>query len=134
VCVRFRRNDRVRYYYPDALVACGGLDPNSIWIDAPLVVVEVTSNRTECFDRREKLETCGTCRKPVDQDILAGREVGDADTSSRPDHFSCVGLCQVTKADATGLPCRAALIQGRRCREPARFADLGAKLSLAPGG
>ncbi len=55
--VRFRRNDRVRYYYPDALVACGELDPNSLWVEQPLVVVEVTSNRTARFDRREKLET-----------------------------------------------------------------------------
>lgn len=54
--VRFRRNDRLRYYYPDALVACGDLDPNSMWVEQPLVVVEVTSNRTERFDRREKLE------------------------------------------------------------------------------
>lgn len=43
------------YYYPDIIVACGGVPDNPYLEDAPCVVVEVTSPSTEATDRREKL-------------------------------------------------------------------------------
>jgi len=53
VKVRFR--DRV--YYPDVMVACGKAANVDLIVEAPTLVVEVTSPSTRGTDRREKLDT-----------------------------------------------------------------------------
>lgn len=45
-----------RIYYPDLLVACGRAAEVELIVDAPSVVVEVTSPGTRATDRREKLD------------------------------------------------------------------------------
>jgi Uma2 family endonuclease len=43
------------YYYPDVQVLCDATDDDPLVKHRPCVVVEVTSDRTEAIDRREKL-------------------------------------------------------------------------------
>lgn len=45
-----------RMYYPDILVACGKAAEVEQIVDAPAVIVEVTSPSTRATDRREKLD------------------------------------------------------------------------------
>ena len=45
-----------RVYYPDVMVACGKAAQIDLIVEAPVVVVEVTSPSTRATDRREKLE------------------------------------------------------------------------------
>ena len=45
-----------RFYYPDALVACGRASEVERIVTEPTVVVEVTSPSTRATDRREKLD------------------------------------------------------------------------------
>jgi Uma2 family endonuclease len=45
-----------RIYYPDLIVACGRAAEVELIVDAPSVVVEVTSPSTRATDRREKLD------------------------------------------------------------------------------
>lgn len=45
-----------RIYYPDLLVACGRAADVELIVDAPTLVVEVTSPSTRATDRREKLD------------------------------------------------------------------------------
>jgi Uma2 family endonuclease len=45
-----------RVYYPDVIVACGKAAEVELIVDAPSVVVEVTSPSTRATDRREKLD------------------------------------------------------------------------------
>ena len=45
-----------RIYYPDLLVACGRAADVELIVEAPSVVVEVTSPSTRATDRREKLD------------------------------------------------------------------------------
>jgi Uma2 family endonuclease len=45
-----------RVYYPDLIVACGKAAEVELIVDAPTVVVEVTSPSTRATDRREKLD------------------------------------------------------------------------------
>lgn len=45
-----------RIYYPDIMVACGSAASVERIVDAPSLVVEVTSPSTRATDRREKLE------------------------------------------------------------------------------
>lgn len=45
-----------RIYYPDVVVACGTAARVELIIDAPSVIVEVTSPSTRATDRREKLD------------------------------------------------------------------------------
>lgn len=45
-----------RIYYPDLLVACGRAAEVDLIVDAPTLVVEVTSPSTRATDRREKLD------------------------------------------------------------------------------
>jgi len=42
-------------YYPDLMVVCGSSSPHPLYEEAPCLVVEVLSPRTEAVDRREKL-------------------------------------------------------------------------------
>jgi Uma2 family endonuclease len=53
--VKLRSADRV--YYPDVMVACGKAANVDLIVEAPTVVVEVTSPGTRATDRREKLDT-----------------------------------------------------------------------------
>jgi Uma2 family endonuclease len=43
------------FYYPDIMVTCEPLDPNSLFKTAPRLIVEVLSPSTRHIDRREKL-------------------------------------------------------------------------------
>ena len=45
-----------RIYYPDLIVACGKAAEVELIVDAPTVVVEITSPSTRATDRREKLD------------------------------------------------------------------------------
>ena len=45
-----------RIYYPDAMVACGAAASVELVVDAPSLIVEVTSPSTRATDRREKLD------------------------------------------------------------------------------
>lgn len=45
-----------RIYYPDIMAACGAAASVELIVDAPSLVVEVTSPSTRATDRREKLE------------------------------------------------------------------------------
>jgi Uma2 family endonuclease len=45
-----------RIYYPDVMVACGKAAEVQLIVDAPMIIVEVTSPATRATDRREKLE------------------------------------------------------------------------------
>ncbi len=40
------------FYYPDVLVACGAFDPNSYFVNEPVLIVEVLSPSTSDIDRR----------------------------------------------------------------------------------
>jgi Uma2 family endonuclease len=46
-----------RIYYPDVIVACGQAAQVELIIDAPTLIVEVTSRSTRATDRREKLDS-----------------------------------------------------------------------------
>jgi Uma2 family endonuclease len=46
-----------RIYYPDVILACGRAGEVEQIVEAPTLVVEVTSPSTRATDRREKLET-----------------------------------------------------------------------------
>ena len=52
--VRLRVNADEIFYYPDAMVACGLLDMDSVYLTNPCLIVEVLSPSTEAVDRREK--------------------------------------------------------------------------------
>lgn len=54
--VKLRVADRV--YYPDVMVACGKAANVDLIVEAPTLVVEVTSPGTRATDRREKPDTC----------------------------------------------------------------------------
>jgi Uma2 family endonuclease len=59
VRLRIRSPITRRYYYPDAIVVCDERDrddPESLWVEHPLIVVEVTSRRTARVDREAKLD------------------------------------------------------------------------------
>ncbi|MDZ4837564.1 MAG: Uma2 family endonuclease [Candidatus Melainabacteria bacterium] len=43
------------FYYPDVMVACDQGDPESVYVDEPVLIVEVLSRSTGSTDRREKL-------------------------------------------------------------------------------
>ena len=45
-----------RVYYPDVMVACGEAADVELIVEAPSLLVEVTSRSTRATDRREKLE------------------------------------------------------------------------------
>ena len=45
-----------RIYYPDVVLACGTAAAVELIVEAPSVIVEVTSSSTRASDRREKLE------------------------------------------------------------------------------
>lgn len=45
-----------RIYYPDIMAVCGSAAAAELIVDAPAIVVEVTSPSTRGTDRREKLE------------------------------------------------------------------------------
>jgi len=54
-------NMRVRipngnYRYPDASVDCSPMRPNSLYVEAPVLIVEVLSESTRFFDESDKLE------------------------------------------------------------------------------
>jgi Uma2 family endonuclease len=52
--VKLRTADRI--YYPDVLLACGRAAEVELIVEAPTLIVEVTSPGTSATDRREKLE------------------------------------------------------------------------------
>ena len=52
--VKLHVSDRI--YYPDVMVACGAAAAVELIVEAPSVIVEVTSPSTRATDRREKLE------------------------------------------------------------------------------
>jgi len=52
--VKLHAGDRI--YYPDAMVACGKAAEVELIIEAPSLIVEVTSPSTRSIDRREKLD------------------------------------------------------------------------------
>jgi Uma2 family endonuclease len=52
--VKLKVADRV--YYPDVMLACGRAAAVALIVEAPSLVVEVTSPSTRATDRREKLE------------------------------------------------------------------------------
>jgi Uma2 family endonuclease len=53
--VKLHSADRI--YYPDVIVACGKAANVEYIVEAPSLVVEVTSPSTRATDRREKLDT-----------------------------------------------------------------------------
>ncbi len=44
------------FYYPDLLVTCEKVEPSAVYVEAPILVVEVLSPSTMSVDRREKLQ------------------------------------------------------------------------------
>ena len=58
-CTVFMSDMKVRvgdvFYYPDVMVICENIDPNSLFQTEPLLLVEVLSKSTESKDRLEKL-------------------------------------------------------------------------------
>ncbi|MGH7638591.1 MAG: Uma2 family endonuclease [Gemmatimonadaceae bacterium] len=50
------RAGKDRIYYPDIIVACGKAADVELIVEAPAVVVEITSPSTHATDRREKLD------------------------------------------------------------------------------
>jgi Uma2 family endonuclease len=54
--VRIRTEQGFRFYYPDCLLVCGEVDPSAVYIDEPVVVVEVASPSTRRIDEGEKRE------------------------------------------------------------------------------
>ncbi|MGH7690342.1 MAG: Uma2 family endonuclease, partial [Gemmatimonadaceae bacterium] len=53
--VKLRVGDRV--YYPDVILACGRAADVDLIVEAPTLLVEVSSPSTRATDRREKLES-----------------------------------------------------------------------------
>ena len=43
------------FYYPDVVVSCEPYRPESLYLEEPILIVEVLSPSTEAVDRREKL-------------------------------------------------------------------------------
>lgn len=43
------------YYYPDAMVKCGEINGEDLFVEDPFIVVEVLSDSTACTDRVKKL-------------------------------------------------------------------------------
>jgi Uma2 family endonuclease len=43
------------FYYPDVMVTCEPLEPRSVYINKPVLIIEVLSQSTAQIDRREKL-------------------------------------------------------------------------------
>ncbi len=60
-CTAYMSDVKVRieaadaFYYPDVVVSCERTDPRSLYLESPVLVVEVLSPSTENIDRREKL-------------------------------------------------------------------------------
>jgi Uma2 family endonuclease len=54
--VRIHSEQGYRFYYPDITVECGPHDPDSVFTDDPVVVVEVLSASTRRIDEGEKRE------------------------------------------------------------------------------
>lgn len=58
-CTVFMSDMKVRvqdvFYYPDLMVICSPVDPNSLFQSDPVLIVEVLSKSTEKKDRLEKL-------------------------------------------------------------------------------
>lgn len=52
--VRIKLPNQVRFYYPDASVACGDTNPVESFYDEPAVIVEVLSRSTRRIDEGEK--------------------------------------------------------------------------------
>jgi len=44
------------FYYPDLLVTCEKVEPSAVYVETPVLVVEVLSPSTVSVDRREKLQ------------------------------------------------------------------------------
>lgn len=60
-CTAYMSDVKVRieaadaFYYPDVVISCECTDPTSLYLESPVLVVEVLSPSTENIDRREKL-------------------------------------------------------------------------------
>lgn len=54
--VRIRQASDTRFYYPDASVVCGEVDPDSSYVENPVLVAEVLSESTRRIDEGEKRE------------------------------------------------------------------------------
>lgn len=52
--VKVKVKETNSFYYPDILVSCTPTDTSSYYLDAPVLIVEVTSPSTAAIDRREK--------------------------------------------------------------------------------
>jgi Uma2 family endonuclease len=52
--VRVRSDGGFCFYYPDAMVVCGATDPDAVFLDNPVVIVEVLSPSTRRIDEGEK--------------------------------------------------------------------------------
>jgi Uma2 family endonuclease len=54
--VQIRSEKGIRFYYPDCTVVCDADDPDAVFVDRPIVVVEVMSRSTRRIDEGEKRE------------------------------------------------------------------------------
>ncbi|WP_159784333.1 Uma2 family endonuclease [Sodalinema gerasimenkoae] len=55
--VKVRINEGQRFFYPDLLVTCDPNDDSSlVYVDKPVVIIEVLSESTESFDRGRKFQ------------------------------------------------------------------------------
>jgi Uma2 family endonuclease len=54
--VRMQFASHTRFYYPDATVVCGEVDPDLSYVDNPSLVAEVLSDSTRRIDEGEKRE------------------------------------------------------------------------------
>jgi Uma2 family endonuclease len=55
--LRIKRNQSVKFYYPDVLVSCAGTDQSRYYREQPIFLCEVLSRTTERVDRHEKFPT-----------------------------------------------------------------------------
>ena len=54
--VRIVREKSKRFYYPDLQVVCQSNDPSSVYLDLPVLIIEVLSPSTRNYDLHEKME------------------------------------------------------------------------------
>jgi len=70
------------FYYPDVMVVCNSVDPESLYQTEPIVLVEVLSKSTEKKDRLEKLVAYQSI-KTVSEYIIVSQERMAVDVYTR---------------------------------------------------
>jgi Uma2 family endonuclease len=85
--VRIRTENGVRFYYPDCTVVCEASDPDAVYVDNPVVVVEVMSRSTRRIDEGEKREGYLSLPSLAAYVLVDSERVGVAVWRRRDDEF-----------------------------------------------